>query len=138
MKSFLDKLRFGMADKAVVLQKEIKSKKNLIMFGYMIFMVCTALFAQQNFATGGSNDTYGLSERMVEVLKILYSPWVKGILIFSLALACIGIVTGGRADEQMWKKLGVIGLGVALYLAAPKIANAIFKLDDGSYSNVTL
>lgn len=137
MKSFLDKLRFGMADKAVVLQKEIKSKKNLIMFGYMIFMVCTALFAAENFATG-SSDTYGLSTRMVEVLKILYSPWVKGILIFSLALACIGIVTGGRADEQMWKKLGVIGLGVALYLAAPKIANAIFKLDNSSYSDVTL
>lgn len=136
MKSFLDKLRFGMADKAVVLQKEIKSKKNLIMFGYMIFMVCTALFA--NPFTPGSGDTYGLSTRMVEVLQILYSPWVKGILIFSLALACIGIVTGGRADEQMWKKLGVIGLGVALYLAAPKIANAIFKLDTNEFSGVDL
>ena len=118
MKSLLDKLRFGMADKAEVLQKEIKSNKNLIMCVYMIMMVCTALFAQAD---------YGLSERMTTVLQILYSPWVKGILIFALALACIGIVTGGRADEQMWKKLGVIGLGVALYLATPKIANAIMN-----------
>lgn len=119
MKSLLDKLRFGMADKAEVLQKEIKSNKNLIMCVYMIMMVCTALFAQE--------VDYGLSDRMTTVLQILYSPWVKGILIFALALACIGIVTGGRADEQMWKKLGVIGLGVALYLATPKIANAIMN-----------
>ena len=120
MKSLLDKLRFGMADKAEVLQKEIKSNKNLIMCVYMIMMVCTALFAKEGV-------DYGLSERMTTVLQILYSPGVKGILIFALALACIGIVTGGRADEQMWKKLGVIGLGVALYLATPKIANAIMN-----------
>ena len=131
MKSLMDNLRFAMADKAVVLQKEIKDKRNLIMFLYMIFLVCSTMFADTNF-TAAKSDTYGLSEKMVVVLQVLYSPWVKGILIFSLALARIGIVTGGRADEQMWKKLGVIGLGVALYLAAPKIANQIFKFDAGS------
>ena len=124
MKSLLDKLRFGMADKAEVLQKEIKSNKNLIMCVYMIMMVCTALFA------GPADVDYGLSDRMATVLQLLYSPWVKGILIFALALACIGIVTGGRADEQMWKKLGVTGLGVALYLATPKIANAIMQKNE--------
>jgi hypothetical protein len=64
-----------------------------IVFLLILLVICTFT---------ASADDFGLDEKIGEVLKMLSSPWVKGIACIALIVECIGLITAGRQEPGMF------------------------------------
>jgi type IV secretory pathway VirB2 component (pilin) len=70
-----------------------------------------------------ADDTFGLDAGVTKVLQIIGSPWVRGVACIALIAECIGLLTAGKDNQQMFKRFIPWIVGTLLFLAAGTITN---------------
>jgi type IV secretory pathway VirB2 component (pilin) len=97
-----------------------------IVFLLILLIVCTFTV---------SADDFGLNEKIGEVLKMLSSPWVKGIACIALIAECIGLITAGRQEPGMFKKFIPWIAGTILFMAAGTITSKFITIEEDTFNS---
>jgi type IV secretory pathway VirB2 component (pilin) len=93
------------------------------------------LFAFCTFsAAAADDDSFGLDEKIGMVLKMLSSPWVKGIACIALIAECIGLITAGRQEPGMFKKFIPWIAGTILFMAAGTITSKFVNIETSTFN----
>jgi type IV secretory pathway VirB2 component (pilin) len=103
--------------------------------GKRAFMLIARLliFSALAFA---QEDPFGLSKPMETLLKVVSSPWVKGIAVVALIVECIALITAGRQEPGMFKKFVPWIVGTILFMAAATITETFLKPEDSGITEV--
>jgi type IV secretory pathway VirB2 component (pilin) len=105
--------------------------KKTVMLIALLLMTAVCVFA-------ADGDDFGLNVHVNTILKLLNSPWVKGIACIALIIECIGLVTMGRQEPGMWKKFVPWIAGTVLFMAAGKITNTFMNLENTTTTELGL
>jgi type IV secretory pathway VirB2 component (pilin) len=98
--------------------------KRILAFLFIMFF-CTAFLLAQD------GDGIGLQQHVNTILSIFTSNAVRGIACIFL---CIGLITTGRQEPEMFKKFIPWIAGTVLFMAAGTITNKF--LDQESLSEI--
>jgi type IV secretory pathway VirB2 component (pilin) len=126
-----EKVRLFAAKAAAYLETAVG--KRLLMFAVLMVLAAFPLFADSGF--DAISDS--LNEKVGGILKILGSPWVKGIACIALIIECIALLTAGRQEPGMFKKFIPWIAGTLLLLAAGTITTAFLGDLGSAYGDVT-
>jgi type IV secretory pathway VirB2 component (pilin) len=87
---------------------------------FIILMVSSGIaFAQE--------DTFGLQKPIETILNIFTSNVVRGIACIFLIILCIGLITTGRQEPDMFKKFIPWIAGTVLFMAAGTITKTFLS-----------
>jgi type IV secretory pathway VirB2 component (pilin) len=95
-----------------------------------IMLFCTAFLSAQN----NNADDIGLTAHINTILDIFTSNAVRGIACIFLIILCIGLITTGRQEPEMFKKFIPWIAGTILFMAAGTITNKF--LDKSSMTSI--
>jgi type IV secretory pathway VirB2 component (pilin) len=88
-----------------------------------ILVFCTAFLPAQE-------DTIGLQQHVNTILDIITSNAVRGIACIFLIILCIGLITTGRQEPEMFKKFIPWIAGTILFMAAGTITDKFLNRDN--------
>jgi type IV secretory pathway VirB2 component (pilin) len=92
------------------------------------------LFALCTFQAAAQEDSFGLDDKVGMILKMLSSPWVKGIACIALIAECIGLITAGRQEPGMFKKFIPWIAGTILFMAAGTITSKFINIETTTFN----
>jgi type IV secretory pathway VirB2 component (pilin) len=101
-------------------------KRSLILL-FVFLAVCTVMLPAQE-------DTIGLQKHVNTILDIFTSNAVRGIACIFLIILCIGLITTGRQEPDLFKKFIPWIAGTVLFMAAGTITETF--LDKDSLSDI--
>lgn len=96
----------------------------------LLFLVCGFVAAQENALVTN------LTDNLQVILDIFTSPIVKGIACIFLIILCIGLVTTGRQDPEMFKKFIPWIIGTVLFMSAGAITERFVDTDNSTARNI--
>jgi type IV secretory pathway VirB2 component (pilin) len=92
--------------------------------------VLILLFIVTGFAAAQTgDDPLGLSKHVGTLLSIFTSPAIKGIACVFLIILCIGLITQGRQEPELFKKFVPWIAGTVLFMAASTITKKFVNTD---------
>jgi type IV secretory pathway VirB2 component (pilin) len=94
-----------------------------LLFFLLILTVCTAFVSAQD-------DAIGLQKHVNTILDIFTSNAVRGVACIFLIILCIGLITTGRQEPEMFKKFIPWIAGTVLFMAAGKITEKFLDKDN--------
>jgi type IV secretory pathway VirB2 component (pilin) len=95
--------------------------KRILAF-FLVMTVCVALASAQD-------DAIGLQKHVDTILDIFTSNAVRGVACIFLIILCIGLITTGRQEPEMFKKFIPWIAGTVLFMAAGKITEKFLDKD---------
>jgi type IV secretory pathway VirB2 component (pilin) len=96
--------------------------KRLAAFLFILFFCAAFLSAQE--------DAIGLQKHVNTILDIFTSNAVRGIACIFLIILCIGLITTGRQEPEMFKKFIPWIAGTVLFMAAGTITDKFLDQDN--------
>jgi type IV secretory pathway VirB2 component (pilin) len=97
--------------------------KRIIAF-LLLMLVFTGFLAAQN-----DDFSNTLNSHIQNILSIMTSNAVRGIACIFLIILCIGLITTGRQEPEMFKKFIPWIAGTVLFMAAGTITNKFLDAD---------
>jgi len=94
--------------------------------GKKVFLVLLLLGA---VAAVSFAQDFGLNEKIGILVKLVNSPWVKGLAFIALVVECIAMITAGRQEPGMFKKFIPWIVGTIVFMAAGTITSAFLQFD---------
>jgi type IV secretory pathway VirB2 component (pilin) len=108
--------------KAVSTVLASRNVKRIIAVLAVMFLCVGALSAQE--------DAIGLQQHVNTILDIITSNAVRGIACIFLIILCIGLITTGRQEPEMFKKFIPWIAGTILFMAAGTITDKFLDQDN--------
>lgn len=96
--------------------------KRFIVFLFILLISVSFLSAQE--------DGIGLQKHVNTILSIITSNAVRGIACIFLIILCIGLITTGRQEPEMFKKFIPWIAGTILFMAAGTITDKFLDKDN--------
>ncbi|MDR2786276.1 MAG: TrbC/VirB2 family protein [Treponema sp.] len=95
--------------------------KRLLLVFFILTIFVSAVPAQ---------DAIGLQQHVNTILDIFTSNAVRGIACIFLIILCIGLITTGRQEPEMFKKFIPWIAGTVLFMAAGTITDKFLNRDN--------
>lgn len=108
--------------------KSLVHNKKFVMMMFFALVCISATFAE--------DDTFGLNSKVMILVDLISSPWVKGIACIALIVECIGLITAGRQEPGMFKKFIPWIAGTIIFMAAGTITNKFLNVNNSTFNNV--